>query len=93
MEGISPPYAWERSSSCLPLRSVALFRTCPGKDAHAPRHGTGKFDSVVRGTISGVFHYMVLTDGGVLCAAYWISSITPHAIRGPPDPPGTPVVP
>jgi hypothetical protein len=45
------------------------------------------------GTISGVFHYMVMTDGGVLCAAYWISSITPHPIRGPPDPPATPVVP
>jgi hypothetical protein len=58
-----------------------------------PGMGQENLTQWLGGTISGVFHYMVFIDGGVLCAAYWISSITPHAIRGPPDPPATPVVP
>jgi len=54
---------------------------------------TGKYDSVIRGDD---FRSLPLSDrrtSGASSVAQSIVSMTPQAIRGPPDPPDTPVVP
>src|SRR5262245_66593499 len=78
--------------ACL-LQSVAFFWRLAGKDACAPRRWTGKYDSVIRGDDIRSLPLSDRRTSGASSAAQSIVSMTPQAIRGPPDPPATPVVP